>query len=240
MPVDQQINTLLKTLAGNKAQISLITVFKNIPFAFDARLAAFSDDTLNVKVHKYQLAVSVLVKQAFIQIEPAQNCIWTRVVKLDALNSILGLSDFKDAGNSMNRRTYLRVEPESSIPIYLQIQNTRVMSELADISEEGISIYLDPVFLEAPDTEPGKFSSRFEILFHLPGRRYQPLALKSAIRYVTKDTLSGKYRIGLQLFPDDETRLMLKQYITHRKAETLQEIKSIYERSIASGGTSGT
>lgn len=225
-------------MAGNKAQISLITVFKNIPLAFDARLFAFEDDTVSVKVHKYQLAVSVLIKQAFIQLDPSHNCIWTRIVKIDPINSVLGLSDFKDAGNSMNRRTYLRVEADTSIPIYLQIQNTRVMAELADISEEGISIYLDPVFLEAPENEPGKFSGRFEISFHLPGKRYQPLSLKSAIRYVAKDTLSSKYRVGLQLFPDEEARVMLKQYINHRKAETLQEIKSIYEHSIASGGKS--
>ena len=238
MQFEQKINLVMKELAADKAQVSLITVYKNIPMAFDAHLLAYDDEIASFKVHKYQLAASVLVKDAFIQLDPEKNCIWARVIKIDPIKSILGLGEFRDAGNSMNKRTFLRVEPESSIPVYLQIQNTRVMAELADISEEGISIYLDPVYLETPEDEPGKFSSRFQVNFHLPGERYQPLSLMSALRYGIKDTLSGKYRVGLQLFPDEETKAMLKQYITHRKVETINEIKAIYEHSIASGGIS--
>ncbi len=239
MQFDQKIDLIMKEMAADKTQVSLITVYKNIPLAFDARLISYEDDTATFKVHKYQFAASVLVKNVFIQLDPSKNCIWARVVKMDPVKVTLGLSEFKDAGNSMNRRTFLRVEPEASIPVYLQIHNTRVMAELADISEEGISIFLDPVYLETPESEGGKFSDRFEILFQLPGDRYHPLTLKSAIRYAMKDTLSGKYRIGLQLYPDESTKSLINEYITHRKAATLQEIKSLYEHSIASGGLSG-
>ncbi len=234
MDFKQYVTEKLKDLWLHRKGVKIITIYKSIPMIFEAKIKDVKNDIASFEANKYQMALSIVVKTHFIQFEEDQNCVWARVASMDMKKGILGLSEFKDAGNSLNRRVYLRVEPDTSIPVFLQIYQTRIMAELADISEKGISVYLDPIYLNTPDFEAGKLSSQFKISFHLPGEEYHPIELYSAIRYGLKDTLSGKYRIGLEMFPGEEAKRLFVQYVEKRKTATMQEIKELYKRSVAS------
>jgi len=117
----------------------------------------------------------------------------------------------------------------------LFLAQTKARADLADICEGGISVYLDPLYLGTSEKELEKFSARFEVRFQLPGEQYQSVVLQGAIRYGMRDTLSGRYRIGMQLYPTGEARELISRYVKRRQAAALQEIKNIYEKSLAGG-----
>ncbi len=69
MAEQQQILSILSKTAETNEKINLITIYKNIPLAFDAQTLAIENDIVKFKVNKYQLAAAVLVKEIFIQSE---------------------------------------------------------------------------------------------------------------------------------------------------------------------------
>jgi len=228
----EEITSIFKNLANEERTVSLITVYKSIPLAFDAQCLRVENEIAFFKAHKYQMAVTVLVKRMFIQSSFFKEFVQANVSKMDPIKYTLGLNDFRLAGNSIGRRTLVRVEPDTSIPVMLQLKESTVRAELADISIGGISVYIDPFFLDNQESANKMVSSHCEVSLHLPSDNWKQIQLKCAIRNVIRDTISGRYRIGFQLYPNKESETMLSQYVTRCQASTIQEIKTLYERSL--------
>ncbi|MEI7988417.1 MAG: PilZ domain-containing protein [Chloroflexota bacterium] len=228
---------ILSTFAEKMDQIekvSLITIYKNIPFSFDAFILNSDKDIVLFKVHKYQLAASILVKDIYIQCDLFEEHIKAKVVKMNPVKLTIGLTDFAYSGD-LRRRSSIRVEPDTSLIAYLQIQDTSVVAEIVDISVNGLTVYIDPLYLFSPEITPGKLSSKFEVRLKLPGEEIQSVHAKCAMRDVRKENLSGRYRIGLQLYPDKVIKEVLDRYVSSQQSRVLQEIKMLYERSLAGG-----
>jgi hypothetical protein len=219
-------------MAETKEKVNLITIFKNVPLAFDANIIGVVNDMPIFKVNKYQLAAAILVKEIYIQSDFLKEHVHSRIARMDPVKITIGLTDLKYSGN-LKRRTTIRVEPNPPLPAHIQIHDTSVLTEIVDISTNGISVYIDPLYLSIPEIPPGKLSSRFEVRFKLPGMQLLPIRMKCALRNVNKDKLSGRYRLGLQIFPDKKTKTTIERYIMGEQSRVLQEIKSLYERSLA-------
>ena len=228
----EEILSTLKTIVSSGQSVSLISIYKTIPLAFDAKCVLVENDIGYFTVHKYKMAITVIIKKIYLQSSLLKEYVQANVAKMNPVKNLLGLSDFRYVGDSINRRTLIRVEPETSIPVILQIKGVAVRAELADISVGGISVYVDPFFLDNEEDGEKMISSHCEVRLNLPSDNWKPIQLKCAIRNVIRDTLSGKYRIGFQLYPDKASETLLFKYITKRQAEMMQEVKNLYDKSV--------
>jgi hypothetical protein len=235
MAEQQQILSILSRIVETKEKVNLITIYKNIPLAFDAQTLNIENDIVKFKVNKYQLAAAVLVKDIFIQSETLSQHVKGQIVRMDPVKIILGVTNLAYAGD-LRRRSAVRVEPFPPIPMLLNIYDSSVIAEIIDISTTGITIHIDPLDLTIPELPPGKLSARIEVQFKLPGKQLNPIALKCALKNVQKEAISGRYRMGLQIFPDKKTKTDLERFITEQQTKTMLEIKNLYEKSFIGGG----
>ncbi|GEM_PF-2756772 len=232
MNTSEEILSTLNTIASTKQTVSLISIYKTIPLAFDAQCIMVENGIGYFSVHKYQMAITVIIKKIYIQSPLLKEYVQANVAKMNPVKNLLGLDNFRYAGDYINRRTLIRVEPETSIPVLLYLKGVAVRAELADISVGGISVYIDPFFLDNEEDGEKMISSHCEVHLNLPSDNWKPIKIKCAIRNVIRDTLSGRYRIGFQLYPDKASQALLDKYVTKRQAEMMQEIKNLYEKSV--------
>ena len=226
--MDQDIEILpaLHNIAQQGKSVGLITVYKTLPLLYDALIQGFDGGSVHFQVHRYQWAASRMVWEAFIQSDLLTALIKANSVVVSPKQPVVTLADFEYAKISIVRRSLVRVPPDVRIPVILLLNENAQPAELADISTGGISVYVKPEIMDAlVDANSGPLSGRIEVLIKFPGENSPLLKLNCAICNIIQETNTGRYRMGLQAFPDKKTGSLIAQYVAGRQTAILRELE---------------
>jgi hypothetical protein len=113
-----------------------------------------------------------------------------------------------------------------------------VRGELADISQDGLAIYLPRLFFSPRVFFKG---ARVVITLRLPGdyssnpSRPGPILsdpkvdIHALVANIRLDEAHSRCRIGLKILPNDPPRPLIAQFIAQRQVEIIREIKTMYD-----------
>jgi hypothetical protein len=127
-----------------------------------------SESTAQVQIDKYQAVSMFTDRFTFLQSNHLPEIVRADVIKLDVPNHRATLSNFEYMENGIGNRRVVRVMPKSSVDseIIDKRFNRSVRAELADISQEGMAIYISRI-----NYKPWQFAQGVEarITLRLPG-----------------------------------------------------------------------
>ncbi|MEI7988418.1 MAG: PilZ domain-containing protein [Chloroflexota bacterium] len=202
--------------------VKLINVYKSVPISFDARIKSISFDAVLLKVHKYQAFCMQQSKYTYIDSNMLPKVVKGYVVNLDVDKNLAVLTDLSYIEGRIGDRELIRVEPKGSVNVLL-INGIKSNGDLVNISLRGIGIFLDQ-----GSFTPKAFGEEQRILlnFQMPNSD-QKINIIGVVKNVSLDKAMKRYRIGIQIYPDQNTELEISRYVAHRQAEILREIKML-------------
>jgi hypothetical protein len=118
-----------------------------------------------------------------------------------------------------------RVQPEDLVYVKMHCKHKTARLRLDDLSAQGMGIVADHEVIEQGKFIPGQ---AVKLDFTLSGISFSDLPARVLYRVRLGRWLE---KLGLQLLPLAMQRRKLEQYVTHRKAEILEEVSQIYLQS---------
>lgn len=162
------ILSIFQKIAAGKNEINLINVYKGVPILYQASIVEVGPAGLRVKTERYQVVCLFHEKETFIQNNLLPDIVHARVRSLDIPRLEAVLTDFSPVPNRIGDRLMVRVAPKE--PITGDVRAPRwedsFKGELADISQNGIGIYLPRQAAHIRDLEKG---SKIFLEFQIPG-----------------------------------------------------------------------
>ncbi len=129
--------------AANKG-IRLINVYKGVPISYEASIVKIDPWSIQVKMALYQIVCLYKERETFIQNSFFPKIIRAKVGRLDFPDLEASLTGFEYIEQNVGDRIQVRVKPAD--PIYSDVQAPGMRfpfkAELADISQEGLAIYI--------------------------------------------------------------------------------------------------
>jgi hypothetical protein len=169
--------------------------------------------TLREKVHLYSHTLS--------------EAITARLLEINMILGKISLCDFTFSGHSWKDRLCERIQPQNLITVDFSNQKTKASAQLKDLSTTGIR------FLISRTKNKGVCTNRdatIRLTLRLPRDDYG-MDLKGKIIY--SQQLGNLVIVGVHFHPSVSQEKRLHQYISTRKAEILNELKSEFQRLIA-------
>lgn len=166
--MDVGILELLRRVAAAEAEIRLLNVYQGIPIAFPAAIVFVGQNSITVKTERYQLVCLYHERQTYIQYPGFPAVIRARVERLEPQVLQAVLSEFEYTREGIGERRQIRVWPKEGVTgeLYLPDRAEAIKGELADLSLDGMGIYLTDGEYYAHLFRQGR---KVAISFRLPG-----------------------------------------------------------------------
>jgi|YelNatPaOPRAMG01_1025707.scaffolds.fasta_scaffold01777_22 hypothetical protein len=187
--MSENIIELLRRVAVAESEIRLLNVYQGIPIAFPAAIVYVGANSIIVKTEKYQIVCLYQERQTFIQYPGFPSVIKAHVNGVDASNLQAELTEFSYVHDGIGERRQVRVWPKEVVTGQLRLSDRMetLTGELADISLEGMGIYLPNNEYTIHLFRQGR---KVAILFRLPGvfqlpipKRYESSVTEESDRY---------------------------------------------------------
>lgn len=173
MRPDEEILSLFLQINREKKEIKLINVYKGFPISYPGKVIAVGKKAIKVKTEAFQTVCLYLDKETYVQSEIFPAVVKANVAELDFNKLDATLSSFKYMVGGVGNRTQVRVEPKEPMEGLIQSKerHTVVRGELADLSLDGLAVYLEPQLFT-----PRLYYKGAEIIIHmkLPGVKKPP------------------------------------------------------------------
>lgn len=142
--MDVGILDLLRRVATAEAEIRLLNVYQGIPIAFPAAIVYVGQNSITVKTERYQLVCLYQERQTYLQYPGFPSVIRARVERLEPHALQASLYEFEYVREGIGERRQIRVWPKDGVTgeLHLPDRTETIRGELADISLDGMGIYL--------------------------------------------------------------------------------------------------
>jgi len=139
-----EILSLLNELAASHTEINLLNVYKGVPISFTAQIVGFQGMSMKVRTDQRQTVCMFFEKKTFIQSKGLTEIYQAEVTDLDPIDRVATLANFNRVVSGVGNRVLVRVQPKGSLEsnVKNQYSDNIVQGELADISQNGLAIYL--------------------------------------------------------------------------------------------------
>lgn len=154
-------------MAQDEKGTNLLNVYKGVPLSFPAKIIEVGDAYIRVLTETHQMVSMYLEKSTLIQSGYLPNIVLAEVIELDIKKHLALLANFRFMQKGIGDRAEVRIEPKDPLPSELQVKEEQMMlkGELADISREGLGIYLDRELFSGKIIHP---NALLDVMFTLP------------------------------------------------------------------------
>ena len=219
-----ELMKLFEQLSNRNLPVRLLNTYRGFPVAHEARVVSTRKGYLVLDVHPEQATCLSLENKTYVQAELLPEAYKAQVVAVDLAKNQAVLSEFTSAGNALGKRMAVRVQPQAPVEAVIYDGEHRVPGQLVDISTSGVGIFTVATYIYS-DLCFEKGMSVF-IDFRMPSTE-DIIRLKGKINSVTHQQGTFLHRLGLSILPNPNAEPALKQYVTLRQQEIVDELKRV-------------
>jgi hypothetical protein len=245
---------LLGQIAKNQSEIRLLNIYRGLPISYDTNINSVGNFEIQVPASKQHIACLYYQRETYLQGEKLPFLIRSQVLSLNLAKEAAILSNFEVAKPDIGKRAQIRVEPEEPLIAFIQFVGSgyEIPAPLADISAEGASIYLETHLFPARQFQPGneitttisfpdtvsqkirKLSTKTILesrstkpFSRMPGWQDGKVVImaRGKIVSVRPEFELNRYRVGMRLFFQDLSRVVILQYISQRQSEIIRDLR---------------
>jgi hypothetical protein len=163
----ENLKEIFLRMAQDDKGTNLLNVYKGVPLSFPAKIIEIGDAHIRVLTETHQMVSMYLEKSTLIQSGLLPNIVLAEVIELDIKQHHALLANFRFMQKGIGDRSEVRIEPKEPLPSAVQDKEEQMnlKGELADISREGLGIYLDRDLFSAKVIHP---NALLDVMFTLP------------------------------------------------------------------------
>jgi hypothetical protein len=142
--MDEPIINLLREITATKGKLNILSIYKGLPLSSPAVILECGQVAMLVQIDKNQAVSMFTDKFTFLQSSQLPEIVSADVAYLDFQQQRAQLFNFRYAKRGIGKRRMIRVTPADTLSsdITDRADSSGVRGELADISQDGIGIYL--------------------------------------------------------------------------------------------------
>lgn len=208
--------TVVKNL---KKSVTLFNIFKGIPISYNASVLNVDEgkEGVSLEVHKYQAVALDSEKRTQMRCGIFPKDIQAKVSSVEIKKALAALSDFAYTDAPVAKREFVRVHPPSPLETFLLTAGKeKIKAALADLSMTGMGVNLK-------DLKDLKESADIQLFLKLTPEK----EIKLYGKIVKIAGAEGSFRLGLKVFPDSSSEILISQYITKRQKEIMEDLRNI-------------
>lgn len=170
----ENLKEIFLRMAQEEGGTNLLNVYKGVPLSFPAKIIEVGDAYIRVLTETHQMVSMYLEKSTLIQSGQLPNIVLAEVIELDIKKHLALLANFRYMQKGIGDRAEVRIEPKDPLPSELQDKEEQmnIKGELADISREGLGIYLERGLFSSKIIHP---NALLDVMFTLPFEYTQSL-----------------------------------------------------------------
>lgn len=226
MAHQDSVTRIFSLLLEQRKPVTLINAYRGIPITKEARIITISQGYVALSVHEYQAVCMTLEGKTFIKSDQLPEVFQARAVAVDVLTKQAILTEFIGSGTTVGKRMAARVQPKTPVDVELYDGKHRLPGKLADISTTGVGIFTFATYIYGELSF--EKSENLYIDVRLPPSETL-MRFEGKVTSVMHQKGTFLHRLGVKLIPNPATDAVLRQYITLRQDEVLQELHAIYE-----------
>jgi hypothetical protein len=201
MMTEEEILKAFQQAFTQKKEIRLINTYKGLPISFPGSILSVTGDSVLVKVDRTQIVCMYRDHDAFVQGETFKETIKAHLTQIDLVKLEVILSYFEIPDSSYNDRSNIRVEPDSPISGNIKTRDARIpfRGQLADISENGMGIYIEERLYH-----PSIYHAGAEIVVEINLPSSGKFGTRTVVKYggMVKDDQPDAQASRLNMFPE--------------------------------------
>jgi len=190
-PLDE-ILAIFQQASREKKNIRLINVYKGFPISYPGTVITVDKKELKVKTEAFQAVCLYLDKETYIQSDMFPAIVRANVTGLEFNKLEVTLSAFRYVVGGIGDRTQVRVGPKEPLEGTIQSKerHTIVRAELADLSLDGLAVYLEPQLFT-----PRLYYKGAELFIHLklPGVKKKPVPMDTESSFPTRPEVQPRF-----------------------------------------------
>ena len=247
---------ILRQAARDQSGIRLLNIYKGLPISCDTNIAEVGAAEIQVPSSKNHIACLYYQGETYLQGDSLPMIVRSKVVRLNLARDYAVFSDFEIVKNDIGKRMQIRVQPDDPLVVSIQFKGSAYdfLAPLDDISANGASFffesYMFPARLARPGSEltmtitiPDFVARKMKKLPQRPGKVSTPsrptpsgvqdgqivLTASGKVITVRPEVEAQRYRVSAHLFFKDLSRMVILQYISHRQAEIINDLRLLSE-----------
>ncbi|OGO68792.1 MAG: hypothetical protein A2Z49_07075 [Chloroflexi bacterium RBG_19FT_COMBO_56_12] len=226
MVLRDEMMFLFKQVLDGQQPVTLINTYRGFPISYPASLMAVDQGYVAMTVHEYQAVAIALEGKTYMQSSMLPEVIQGTAVGVDVARKRVAVTELKGVGQSVGRRSSIRVQPSAPIDVEIYDERRRIAGKIADISTRGVGVFTFAAYIYGDQA----FEKDKEVYidFRLPNAD-TILHFQGVIAIISAQKATFMHRLGMKIFPTSEVEPLLQEYIDQRKNETMLELKLVYE-----------
>lgn len=212
------IMTDLHYVMETSQELDILNFHKSFPITCKARVESIGTDGVLLKVQPPGSVCLELQENTIILSRGLPEAVKARIIEFDLLTGTLKLADFGYVGSHFGERMIARVQPEGTIPVDIEVANSKYSGELVDVSLSGVGVWVSE-----GNFQPGQL---IQVSLPLPEGR---VTLPGKILNIA-DT-QNKRRLSIGFTRNAQEIAIIMRYIKDRRTEILAEIERMYQQA---------
>src|SRR5512139_811024 len=137
MVLRDEMMFLFKQVLDSREPVTLINTYRGFPISYPASLMAVDQGYVAMTVHEYQAVAIALEGKTYMQSSLLPEVIQGTAVGVDVARKRVAVTELKGVGQSVGRRSSIRVQPSDPIDVEIYDGRRRIEGKIADISTRG-------------------------------------------------------------------------------------------------------
>jgi hypothetical protein len=221
------IHSTLNQLVDQGENFVLTTVYKGIPLTQKISRMDIEPEYVQFKP-PHQICGVVPGQNIYIHHERLPRSVVSSVEEIDMVAGVIRTSNLRYVDHPWQVRANERVQPKHPLRTIFSIAHWSVSACVADISASGIGLLVFGMKHKGLNIEAGV---PIQLGLRL-AETNSPQLIKGTIVRVNHIGSSAMISLGIQTYPTERQSHLLKNYITSRQTEILEELASIVRQSM--------
>ena len=207
------IEFLNKLKEQKSDEIEFINYYKQVPAVCRSKLIEVGETSFKASI--CNLSIFEVGEEIYLKHPRLPRTVAVKIKEIDHTQDtgefeVIGFVDLPQ-----ERRKYVRVQPDDSIPVKIQKGDIDLTGEMADISVGGVGIYVK-------DYNGFAIGDVVTVSLLLPEGKVET---NGVIRHITPH--ENLYRIGIEYRLDFKQEEIVSDYVMERQFEILRELKGV-------------
>lgn len=221
------IHSTLNELVDQGENFVLTTVYKGIPLTQKISRMDIEPEYVQFKP-PHQICGVVPGQNIYIHHEKLPRSVVSSVEEIDLVAGIIRTTNLRYIDHPWHVRANERVQPKHPLRTIFSIAHWSISACVADISASGIGLLVFGMKHKGLNIEAGV---PVQLGLRLPDTN-SPQLIKGTIVRVNQVGNSSMISLGIQTYPSERQAHHLKNYITARQTEILEELATIVRQSM--------
>ena len=216
---------IFSNLISEQKPVTMYNTYRGLPFNYEAEILEVEQGNVTTRVHQYQAISMALEGRTHLHASALPQVIRANVVEVDFRKKEAILSEFNIAGDTVGKRSKVRVQPSELLEAEIYDGRRRIRGRIVDLSADGMCIFNYSAYMYVLSFG---LEREVNVDFKLPSAD-TIVRFSGIITNLSDQEGSYVHRLGIKIFPSPVIEPLLEEYISKQQQVIMHEMEQTYQ-----------